>query len=152
MLNRLSVPQRGTVSTQRRVSSEMRFRNRLFPNWKKLYGIIPQVSSSCDKDPEKGKSSSNDNFSKNHRFSDHLVSIHSPPLYYKRSISLCGAKIFTDESFLATKRHKKDVPDWCRFFVFFVTLCGHLLNENWFRLRRARISTSDIPLNNMTSH
>ena len=22
-------------------------------------------------------------------------------------------------------------------FVFFVTLCGHPLNENWFRLRRA---------------
>ena len=61
-------------------------------------------------------------------------------LYYKRSISLYGAKIFTDESFLATKRHEnaqKDVLGCCRFFVFFVTLCGHPLNENWFRLCRA---------------
>jgi len=41
-------------------------------------------------------------------------------LCYERSISLNGAKVFTDESFLATKRHKKkDVPDRCQFFVRF---------------------------------
>ena len=34
-------------------------------------------------------------------------------------VSLCGVKIFTDESFWATKRHKKDVLDRCQFFVFF---------------------------------
>ena len=40
-------------------------------------------------------------------------------LYYKRSISLCGAKIFTDESFLATKRPKRHKYRMFRIAVSF---------------------------------